>query len=47
MDVFQHFRPVVLLMAQGCGVNEIQQHADAAHHQADSKAPERTLREES
>lgn len=47
MDIFQHSRPVVLLVAQRCRVNEIQQHADAAHHQADSEAPEHPLREES
>lgn len=45
MDIFQHLRPVVLFIAQRLGVNEVQQHADAAHQQAESQAPECTLRE--
>lgn len=46
VDVFQHPRPVVVLIAQGRRVNEVQQHADAAHQQADNQPPECTLREE-
>lgn len=44
MDIFQHPRPVVHLVAQRRRVNEVQQHANAAHQQAESQAPERTLR---
>lgn len=43
VDVFQHRRPVVLLVALGRRVNEVQHHADAAHHQANNQAPECTL----
>lgn len=45
VDVFQHPRPVVVLIAEGLGVNKVQQHAGAAHHQADDKAPECSLME--
>lgn len=43
VDVFQNPWPVVLLIAKGCRVDKVQQHADAAHHQADDKAPECSL----
>lgn len=45
MDVFQHPRSVVHLITRGLWVNEVQQHANAAHQQANNKAPECTLRE--
>lgn len=45
VDVFQHPRPVVLLIAEGRRVDKVQQHADAAHRQADDKAPEGSLME--
>lgn len=43
VDVLQHRRPVVLLEAQRRRVDKVQHHADDAHCQADSEAPERTL----
>lgn len=43
MDVFQHARPVVLFVTQRCRVDEVQQHANAAHSEADNEAPECAL----